>query len=219
MKNSKHKIIIMGAGGSATVISSVIEDLHDAGENIDMLGFLDDKKKRGEIVNNYPILGTVSEYEKYMKMDDIFFIYALINPTQHKERINMLLGKNISANKFATIVHPTAVVSRYSTLGQGVVLMPGVVLSPNVSIGNNVLIFANSFIGHDTVVEDYCFVANCVSVGSTVRLKKGVYVGSNASILEKVTMGEYAMAGLGTVVLKDIPPTKRAVGNPARIIE
>ena len=131
----------------------------------------------------------------------------------------MLIEKNIPVDKFATIIHPTAVVSRYSSLGKGTVLMPGVILSPNVTLGNNVLIFANSFIGHDTVVEDYCFISNCVSIGSTVKLYKGSYVGSNASVLEKITMGEYSIAGLGAVVLKDIPSKKRSVGNPARILD
>ena len=111
MKDTERKIIIMGAGGSATVIASVIEDLRDTGESIDMLGFLDDKKERGEMVNNYPILGVVSEYEKYLEKENIFFIYALINPTQQRERIILLLEKIIHDNKFATVVNPTAVVS------------------------------------------------------------------------------------------------------------
>jgi acetyltransferase EpsM len=219
MDSAQEKIIIIGAGGAGKVIASVIEDARDAGKNIDIEGFLDDGLEKDKIINGHPVLGPVSEYTNYLKKNNIFFIYSLINPTEYRKRINMLVKKNIPARRFATIVHPTAVVSRYSSLGYGVVLMPGVVVSPNVTLGNNVLIFANSFIGHDTVVEDNCFIANCVSIGSTVRLCNGSYVGSNASVLEKVTMGKFSMAGLGSVILKDVPPNKRMVGNPAKVLD
>ena len=49
-------------------------------------------------------------------------------------------------------------------------------------------------------------------------VKKGASIGANATILCGITIGEGAMVGAGSVVLKDVPPHAVVVGNPARII-
>jgi acetyltransferase-like isoleucine patch superfamily enzyme len=49
-------------------------------------------------------------------------------------------------------------------------------------------------------------------------VKKGASIGSNATILCGVTIGEGALIGAGSVVTKDVPPRATVVGNPARVI-
>jgi len=217
-KNNKLKLVILGAGGNATVIASAVEDIIDAGGDYEILGYLDDIKEKGKLINNYPVLGTVPDAPSYLKDKDTMFVYSLLTAKKVNERIEKLMKLNLPMERFATLVHPQATVSRHSSLGRGVVIMPGVVISPNVSVGNFVLIYANSLIGHDVSIGDYCFVANCVSVGSTVALGKGAYLGSNSSIREKVNIGENALVGLGAVVIKDVPDGKTVVGNPAKVL-
>lgn len=50
-------------------------------------------------------------------------------------------------------------------------------------------------------------------------VKKGASIGSNATILCGITIGEKAMIGAGAVVTKDVPPHAVVAGNPARIIK
>jgi len=217
-KNNKQKLVILGAGGNATVIASAVEDIIAVGGNYEILGYLDDMKEKGEVINNYPVLGIIPDASSYLEDKDIMFVYSLLTAKKVDERIDKLMKLNLPIERFATLVHPQATVSRYSSLGKGVVIMPGVVVSPNVSIGNFVLIYANSLIGHDSILEDYCFIANCVSTGSTVVVKKGAYLGSNSSVREKIAIGENSLVGLGAVVLKDVPPGSTVVGNPAKVL-
>jgi acetyltransferase-like isoleucine patch superfamily enzyme len=49
-------------------------------------------------------------------------------------------------------------------------------------------------------------------------IKKGASVGSNATLLPGITIGENAMIGAGAVVTKDVPDNALVVGNPARIV-
>lgn len=51
-----------------------------------------------------------------------------------------------------------------------------------------------------------------------VTLKKGAYIGANTVICKPVTIGEYAIVGASSVVIKDIPPYEVWAGNPARFI-
>ena len=50
-------------------------------------------------------------------------------------------------------------------------------------------------------------------------VKRGASIGSNATIRSRVTIGEDAIVGAGSVVLKDVPPRAVVAGNPARIIK
>jgi len=49
-------------------------------------------------------------------------------------------------------------------------------------------------------------------------VKKGASIGSSATILAGVTIGEKAIVGAGAVVTKDVPPYSVVAGNPARIL-
>jgi acetyltransferase-like isoleucine patch superfamily enzyme len=51
-----------------------------------------------------------------------------------------------------------------------------------------------------------------------VLVKKGASIGSGTTILAKVTIGEKAIVGAGSVVTKDVPPGVIVAGNPAKIL-
>ena len=211
------KIIIIGGVGNGTVVASTVEDVIQDGGDWELLGYLNDFEPEGSLINGCPVLGKVPDVSRF-NAKDCYFIYTLVTVKKASERIQKLLALELPLERFATIVHPTATVSRYVKLGYGVVLMPGVVISPNVTIGNHTQLYGNSFVGHDTTIGDYCFIANCASVGGRVVVEDGVHIGSNASVIEKVTIGSWSLVGLGSVVLKDVPPFAKVVGNPARII-
>jgi acetyltransferase-like isoleucine patch superfamily enzyme len=54
---------------------------------------------------------------------------------------------------------------------------------------------------------------------SKTTIKKGASIGSNATILCGITIGENSIVGAGSVVVKDVPPNSIVVGNPARVLK
>lgn len=214
----KKKIVILGGQGNGTVIASVIEDIMKNDGEWELVGYLNDDLKKGELINGYPVLGPITK-EKCDELKDYYFIYALVSVSRAKERVEKLESLEIAIEKFATIIHPTATVGSCVDIGFGVVLMPNVVISPNVKIDNHSQVYASALIGHDTTLEKYCFVANHASIGSNVFIKEGAHIGSNSCILEKLTIGSWALVGLGSVVIKDVDKHDKVVGNPARSIK
>lgn len=214
MKN----IILIGAGGNASVILSTIFDINKDKNLFKILGFLDDKKKK---FNNLKYLGKVNKItiNKLLKDKDNLFIWTLISTSLNKEFIKRLEKLNIPINRFAKIVHPTATVSDLAKIGRGSTIHPNVNIGPNVIIGNHVHVFSQSIIGHDTHLSRYCYVANSVSIGAKIKAGKGVYFGSNSSIIEKLKIYPWTVIGLGSVLLKSVKEKSVMVGNPAKKIK
>lgn len=78
------------------------------------------------------------------------------------EKIIMLGGS------IPTLIHPSAVVSRYAQLGRGVVIHANSVVSPDVVIGDNSVVSSNDLITHGSSIGRHCFVASNVVVGAYV---------------------------------------------------
>lgn len=113
-------------------------------------------------------------------------------------------------------------------------------IQKNARLGRAVKVSSHTFICEGVTIEDEVFIGHNVSfindrypratngegrlqtesdwqVVPTV-VKKGASIGSGATILCGVTIGEYALVGAGSVVTKDVPSRAIVAGVPARII-
>ena len=70
----------------------------------------------------------------------------------------------------------------------------------------------------DIEFAEFLSIANNATVGGNIHVQKGVHIGTNASIREDIEIGEFSVIGMGSVVLKNVPPRCVVAGNPAKII-
>lgn len=86
-----------------------------------------------------------------------------------------------------------------------------------ITIGDGALI------GHNVVLATLNHVLDperrCDLIPSPIQIGSRVWIGSNATILPGVTIGDHAVIGAGAVVTKDVPANTVAAGNPARCIK
>ena len=61
-------------------------------------------------------------------------------------------------------------------------------------------------------------MAHRVSISGEVVIGDGVFIGTNATLLPRISIGNWATIGAGAVVLKDVPPYAVVVGNPAKVL-
>jgi acetyltransferase EpsM len=67
-------------------------------------------------------------------------------------------------------------------------------------------------------LKDYSYIANNACVGASVILEEGAYLGTNCSTIENISIGKWAVVGIGTVVIRSVGDYEKVVGNPARVI-
>lgn len=212
------KLIIIGGYGNGTVVQSTVEDINEVKQEWELLGFLNDREKNP--INGYDVLGPIDKetVSKYLKDENVYFFYSLISVKLNHKFLYKLKDLEIPIDRFATIIHPTAVVARTAKIGHGVCIQPFVSVGPNTTIGNFIHIFAQSLIGHGSTLDNYSYVANNACIGADVHLKEGAYLGTNATTLEYVTLGKWSITGIGAVVLKNVDDYAKVVGSPARVI-
>jgi len=93
----------------------------------------------------------------------------------------------------------------------------GVTLEEEVFIGHNVT-FINDLYPRSTDAEGRLQTESDWKCVPTL-VKKGASIGSSATLLCGITVGEYAIVGAGSVVTKDVPPYGVVVGNPAKVLK
>lgn len=120
-----------------------------------------------------------------------------------------------------------------NTIGDDVSIGTLSVVEHHVTIGNGVRIHTQAFIPEFSVLEDGCWVGpNVVFTNAKYPLspgvkaalagpviRRGAKIGANATLLPGVEVGEGAVVGAGSVVVRDVPAGAVVVGNPARIIK
>jgi acetyltransferase-like isoleucine patch superfamily enzyme len=92
----------------------------------------------------------------------------------------------------------------------------GVTIEDNVFIGHGVM-FINDSYPRATAANGNLQTEADWKVERTI-VKKGASVGSGATILSNLSIGENAIVGAGSVVTKDVPPSSVVAGNPARVL-
>ena len=92
----------------------------------------------------------------------------------------------------------------------------GVTIEDNVFVGHNVT-FINDLYPRATAADGRAKTeGDWVCIPTVV--KQGASIGSSATLLSGITVGENAIVGAGSVVTKDVPPNTIVAGNPARVI-
>jgi acetyltransferase-like isoleucine patch superfamily enzyme len=143
---------------------------------------------------------------------------------------NVKLGENVSIHAFVNLYG--------CSIGDNSRIGAFVEIQKNASIGRNVKVSSHTFVCEGVEIEDDCFIGHNVSFINDkypratsdsgvaqseadwqvvpTRVMRGASIGTGATILCGITIGENATVGAGSVVTHDVPDNAVVAGNPAR---
>jgi UDP-perosamine 4-acetyltransferase len=211
---TSRRIVIVGAGGHAREVLEVLLACRRAGQDIELLGFIDEGRDGAKSLNGLPVLGDMRWLERADR-DRVEVICALGTPSLCAKVAEDLRGMQL---RIGSAIAPTAWIAESARVGQGVIIFPNAVVSANCGIGENVSLNVMASISHDTQVGRYCSIGPGARLAGNVTLGERCFVGMGANVVQGVNVGSRSVIGAGAVVLHDLPPGVTAAGVPARIL-
>ena len=119
--------------------------------------------------------------------------------------------------RMASYVSARAFVWHNAKIGENCFILEDNTLQPFTEIGDNAVLWSGNHIGHRSVIEPHCFLTSQVVVSGFCRVGAYSFIGVNAALADKVTIGADNFIGMGSVINKDTVQNGFYVGNPAEL--
>lgn len=212
MTAGKKKICIVGAGGFAREALCALIDMLDKTQAIaDVACFMVDD----EYYKESTVMGI--EVILFSKFDAALYdvVVAIGDPVGRKKIVERLPANTT----YATIIHPSAVISKWVEIGGGSIITAGVIITCNIRIGKHAHLNLNTTVGHDCVIGDFFTSAPGAHISGSCTFGECVYFGTNAAVREKINIVDNVTIGMGGVVVKDIKEAGVYVGMPVQKVK
>ncbi len=204
-------LIVIGSGGHAKVL---IATARAAGRSV-LFATDSQTSRHGSMIDDVVVAGDDSFILKHSP-DEVELVNAIGSASNLSLRYKIGQHWTNAGYRFATLIHPSAIIEGSVQLGSGVQCLAGVVLQTDLVIGNETIINTKASVDHD------CIIGNCVHIspGATlcgsITVGDRTHIGAGSTIIQGVRIGSDVLIGAGAVVLKDVANGATVVGVPAR---
>lgn len=211
--NKTMKLVIAGAGTYGSVYKYYIEEQ----SKHTVIGFADDdESKIGQKVNGVEVICKTRDFEKIRSLG----VEGVIAPIgDNRIRLNLLIDYISQGFQTPSFIHNSVVIPRELKIGRGVYILPGSIIMPFVEIHDFVMISIGVKVAHHTILGEASFLSTGVNIGAMIDFGKCAFAGIGSTISTGVKrIGNYAIIGAGSVIIRDVEDHAVIVGNPGRVI-
>ena len=206
-------LVVIGAGGYAQELMWVADDMNSREMRWNILGYLDpgQPERRGQTLYDRPILGG---YDYFRSDGEIWFCCGIGSPAARQKECEEAERRGL---KPATLIHPTAIIARHASIGEGCVVGAGVILTPYSSLGRHCALNIGVGVGHDSSVGDYAVLSPYAQVLGNAIIGRLAFLGANSTVQLGRRMGASSVLGANSFLLTDLEAGASAIGIPAKV--
>ncbi len=208
-----RNLLIIGARGCGRETYALFLKCKEYLKGVECKGFLDDKVNALDDFDGYPPI--VSSVEQYIPQENDVFVCALGDPKWVKHYTEIIEKKG---GKFISLISPRASIGQNTVVGEGCIINALTIISPDVKLGRHVYCGAFSNFGHDVIIEDFCHIGAYTFLGGGVNIGKCVTAHPRVNVLPHKIIGENAILGAASVVIRNVRPNTTVFGVPAKRI-
>lgn len=205
---SQKPLVILGAGGHAVSVANV-----GISAGFKIAYFIDENKKQAQLLG-YSILDNISNLKN---ITDFYFAIG-VGDNASREVLRNKLQLIFPDAQFPCLIHSSAIISHFTHIGSGTVIMPNAVVGPNSQVGNFCLINTQSSLDHDCVMLDYSSLAPGVVTGGSVKIGLRSAISIGATIKHGIQIGNDCVLGSSSYLNKDLSNNQVAYGIPAKYV-
>ena len=207
------RLVIFGAGDIARLAHHYFT--HDSSHEV--AAFVVDRDYRsGDSFLGLPLADAEDMATRFPPADFEMFV-ALSYAKTNALRAEKYANAKAAGYRLASYVSSRCTYLAQEPPGDNCFILEDNTIQPFVRIGSNVTMWSGNHIGHDSTIEDHCFIASHVVVSGHVRVGTRSFIGVNATLRNDITIAPESIIGAGAVIMKDTRPKGVYLGERAKL--
>jgi len=200
-------LAILGASGHGKVIADIAEL-----NGYNKISFFDDAWPEKSQLDSWSISGNSSQLIERLSE----FSACIVAIGNNAIRIQKQSELQKHSASIVSLIHPSAVVSRYADIAPGTVVMANAVINPAVRIGQACIINTAATVDHDCIIADGVHISPGANLAGNIKVGEHSWLGIGCSIKQGLTIGCNVVVGVGAAVVTNIDDGSIAIGVPAK---
>jgi sugar O-acyltransferase (sialic acid O-acetyltransferase NeuD family) len=210
----KKEIYILGVGRNTIVFIDLVES---CGYKVAGLYHYNDERI-GEYIHGVPIIDSNLNLFNKETLKGLNFVISVGDNIIRAEIANKI---RLKGGNIPKLVHPSAIVSKYANISEGVVIQANSVVQADTTIGEDTVLSYNTSLTHTSSIGKACYIAFSANIGAYVEIGDFVFIGQSACVVSgKLSyVGCNSIIGAGSVVINNVETNTVVAGNPAKLLK
>jgi carbonic anhydrase/acetyltransferase-like protein (isoleucine patch superfamily) len=209
------KVAIFGGKGGGTLAAQTVQALSRVRGSHQLIGYLNDRLDVGTSLHGGAVIGRFEDWRKFE--EDVAFVAPLHKAGAMPANARRIIGLDIPPSRWAVLVDPLANTADNAIIGGGSVVSAMTQIGPDSCIGSHCFLRAGAIVSHDVTISNYVYLGQTSVAAGYSRIETGAHIAPGAIVRDGITVGQFALVGMGAVVTKDVPPFAIVNGVPAGV--
>lgn len=196
------RLVIFGAGD----IARLAHHYFTRDSPHDVVGFVTDREhRRSDSFLGLPWIDAEELRHRFPPPEHEAFV-AISYAKMNRVRADKYALMRDTGYRLATYVSSRCSYLSDSPPGDNCFILEDNTIQPFATIGSNVTLWSGNHIGHDSRIDDHCFISSHVVISGHVTVGAYSFIGVNATLRNSITIGEASLIGAGALIMKDTRP-------------